>query len=48
MKMEVLVSSKMLVVTYQATWYHNPENHNIILQICENLESHTVIMYSLL
>jgi hypothetical protein len=26
--MEVIHSSKMLVITYKITWHYNPEDHN--------------------
>jgi hypothetical protein len=30
----------MLLWLVHATWCHNPENHNMNLQCCDNLESH--------
>jgi hypothetical protein len=32
LKMEVECSSQMLVPTYQTTWCHNPEDHNVKFQ----------------
>jgi hypothetical protein len=37
--MEVVGSSKMLINTYETTWYHNTGRHSQQFHCCENIKS---------
>jgi hypothetical protein len=44
MKTEAVSPSKALILTYQSTHCHNPDDHNMNLQHCQNLNPYTNFM----
>jgi hypothetical protein len=44
---EAIHSSEMLATTYNTTWHHSLEDHNLHFHFHKNLKSHIILYYFL-